>query len=169
MCDCYPLTSVSVSKECDQDFKSARDCASAREYAYRMSYNATRACDPTKLPPGDYCKQSNVPANRIDEDSGLRPVPTKFKGRGNMPNTMLMGTAPYKAQGEGHLDPRFVDLESRLFMPAPTPRCNRVLNSDRWHNRFDILPKTAVRPGVEPFVRGGVPTRCPTYYSRSLA
>lgn len=167
MCDCHPPSSVNVSKECDPEFKSARDCANQRYYNYMSSYTATRPCDPTKLATGDYCKQYNVPADKIDADSDLRPVPTKFKGRGNMPNTMLMGTAPYKAEGEGHLDPRFVDLESRLFMPAPTSRCNRVLNSDRWNNRFDILPNNLVRPGVEPFVRGGVPTRCPTYYTRT--
>ncbi len=163
---CYPLSSVNVSKECDRDFMDRRQCWSEREYAYRMSYNVTRACDPSNMPQGEYCQQSNVPADKIDVDSDLRPQPVKFRGRGNLPNTMLVGTSPYRAEGEGHLDPRLVDLESRLFMAPMHHKCDRVLNGGTWGARFDIMPEGTVAPGVEPFPRGGVPTRCPTYYSR---
>lgn len=160
------LTPQRVNKLCEADFVTQRDCENERYYNYMASYQVTRACDPCRMPQGEYCQQSHVPADKIDADSRLRPELVKARGRGCLPNTMLMGTAPYKAQGEGHLDPRMVDLESRLLMAPAHHKCDRVLHGDQWGTRFDIMPEGTVAPGIEPFPRGGVPTRCPTYYSR---
>lgn len=158
---CYPLTSQRTSRKCDQIQMSQKDCEAERAYAYRMSFNATTPCDPMRAPLGEICKGSHLPPSAIDGDSQLRPIMTKYKYDWQ-PSTLLMGTAPYKARGEGHFDPRNVDVESYLMTPDPRPCCNKLV-SDMPTTRWEMLPQGTVTAPLEQFQPGGVPTRCSSY------
>lgn len=161
MSSCYPLTPLRTNKLCSKEYVSQQECMDEAMYNYRMSLNVTEPCKATEAPLGEICRGSNVPACEIDANSSLRPILTRYKYT-RQPSTMLMGTAPYKARGEGLCNPDYVDLESRMFMGEGRPQCLKRY-VERGVDRFEILPPGTVTSPVEDFRIGGEPTRCAQY------
>ena len=134
-------------------------------YRYLVSDNMPAAC-PASLPLTSECKGFYQGPGSIDAATTYRMGQQVYNlatdyGR---PQTELINSAPYTAEGEGRFSREAVDLESHLKAPTPagTTCRKRQVEEVEWP-RWQYLPCGGTR--VEPFRVGGESTRVDVYCS----